>query len=165
MLFGCENYVESDVINECISKNDLGIKFKVLVNNEYQYSTEKLIENNPKSHTPIRIKIENKFLISSGLVPVNEGKKYKLRMILSENSAEPILLYSFWESSITQLRYRTFNGKNGNPPKSITQESFSESKIFEEIFNINKNENFLMLRLFCERGEVTINDLSIEEIM
>lgn len=165
IFFGCENYIESDVINECFSKNDLDIKFKTLSDSEHQFEIEVLKSENSNYFNPIKIKVENKFKISSGKISVVEGEKYKLRLVLRDNSANPLLFYSFWESSITELRYRTFNGENGNPPQSKTQEFFNETRIFEEIFTINKNENFIIIRLFCEKGEVTINEISIEEMI
>ena len=164
ILFACENYIESDVINTCFSKNDLGVKFKTLSDSEHQFEIEALKSGELNNFNPIKIRVKNKFKISSGKVSVEEGAKYKLKLILSDNSAKLLLFYSFWESSITELKYQTFNGENGNPPQSKTQESFHGSKTFEEIFTIKENENYIMIRMFCEKGEVIINEMSIEKL-
>ena len=134
------------------------MSFKVQNDGDHEYKIKTGAEGQ------LEIDVGNRFSLSSGQVPVVPGKKYKLFIKMKNRSANPVFLYSFWESSITQSRNYTFAGENGNPPTAETKELFSEWKSFEEVFQTMENEKFLVIRLYSEKGNFSLGEISIEEV-
>jgi hypothetical protein len=164
LLFsGCENYTPCKELNSLFVKNDLDIEFKVLQNREHKYGLTTLTDNlDDKEY--LLIDVENNFSVSSNRVSVTPGKVYKLSIMIKNESADPLVLYSFWKDSITESRYFTLAGENGNPPISETQNINKDWVSYEETFQTQENEKFIMIRIYSNQGVFNIKDISIEEI-
>jgi len=160
---GCENYISCEEINSLFVKNDLDIEFKVLQNKYYIYEFE-TFKDNRDGKNYLLIDVENKFSVSSNRIPIKADKSYKLIITLRNDSADPLLLYSFWEDSLKESRYFTLAGENGNPPESETQNINKEWVSYEETFRAQENENFIMIRIYSNKGTFSIKDISIEEM-
>ena len=164
LLFsGCENYTSCKEINSLFVKNDLNIEFKVLQNKDYMFKFTTLTDNlDGKNY--LLIDVENNFSVSSDRIPITLAKAYKLSITIKNESADPLVLYSFWKDSITESRNFTLAGENGNPPKSETQNINKDWAKYEETFQAQENENFIMVRIYSNQGVFSIKDISIEEI-
>jgi len=164
LLFsGCENYTSSKEINALFVKNDLNIEFKVLQDKDHIYEFTTLTDN-LESKNYLLIDVENNFSVSSDRIPITPDKVYKLFITIKNESADPLVLYSFWKDSITESRNFTLAGENGNPPKSETQNINKDWTKYEETFQAQENENFIMMRIYSTQGVFSIKDISIEEI-
>lgn len=155
-ICGCEKYNESDEINGLIKPNDLSINMKI---EDGDYTIEKETD---KEYC-VKIDISDVFSLRSECV-IEPGKQYKLSFTLKNIDADPVISYSFWKEPVTSLRHCTFNGENGNPPSSKTQEIYNDWVTFEEIFETQEGEDSLMITLHSAEGLFYIKEISIEEL-
>jgi hypothetical protein len=160
---GCENYTSCEEINSLFIKNDINIEFKVLQNKDYMYKFTTLTDSLDAKNYSL-VDVENSFSVSSNRTPIATDKVYKLIITIKNESANPLVLYSFWKDSITETRNFTLAGENGNPPKSETQNINNGWTSFEETFQAQENEKFIMIRIYSNQGIFSIKDISIEEI-
>lgn len=157
---GCEKYNESDEINNIIKNNDLSINMKI---EDGGHTIEKIVESDTDEDACLKIDVTDDFSMR-GKSDIKPGKKYKLSFTLKNIDADPVISYSFWKEPVTSLRHYTFNGENGNPPSSKTQEIYNDWVTFEEILETKEGEDSLMITLLCGEGLFYINEISIEEL-
>lgn len=161
ILCGCEKYTESDEINDLMKTNDISIVMKV--DNSDSFTITKTYEDDAKTEYFINIDVMDTFSMR-GEVDIEPGKEYNLSFTLKNVSADPVISYSFWKKPITSLRHYTFNGEDGSPPSSTTQEFYDDWVTFEETFETKENEDSLTITLHCAKGLFCIKNISIEEI-
>ncbi|MBF4983452.1 hypothetical protein FNJ87_03585 [Nonlabens mediterrranea] len=161
LLTSCENMIKSDEIDNVISKNDIDIDLKIDADNEYQI--QELLETENRDIYYLKIDVDDEFSIR-GKADIEIGKKYKLSVTLKNISANPVIVYSFWKGHKTSTRNYTLAGKNGNPPKSITQDIYSEWATFDEYFEGQEGEDSFMIALISSNGTFYIKEIFIEEI-
>ena len=159
LLSGCENYAESPEINGLIKKNDLSINMKAL-DDSSGFIIEKIYENDDEYY--LKIDVTDTYSLR-GEAPITPGEKYILSFTLKNIDADPVICYSFWEKPKTSLRHYTFNGENGNPPSSDTQESYDWTT-FEETFTTLEGEDSFMLTLHSGEGTFYIKEINIENV-
>ncbi len=162
-LSGCENYVSDEDFNSIITRNDIDAEFKIKKekNHEYKITSRKDIDN---GEDYIEIDVKDNLSITCGRTPIKLNKNYRLSIVMKNLSSDPLLLYSFWEDSITQSRSFTLAGENGNPPTSKTQEIHQEWVTFTEMFQAEEKESFIRISISSNSGVFYIESISIEEI-
>ena len=161
LLTGCEKYSVADDINEIIDKNDLSIEMKVKTDTG-EYTIER-IDSKTQEEDFLQITVEDTFSLR-GEAPITPGNKYKLSITMKNIDADPLINYSFWKKPITSLRYFTFQGKNGNPPSSLTQNIDEDWVTYEESFDTSEDEDSLMIVLHCGKGTFLLKQISIEQM-
>jgi hypothetical protein len=152
--------VKSDEIEVIMSQNDLNLSLKTDIGNDYEIER---ISENDQSDKSIRIKVADEFYLR-GEVKIEPNKMYKLSVTIKNESANPVLMYSFWHEPKTSVRNYTLAGENGNPPTSKTQEIHKDWITFSEYFEAEKGEDSFMLALFCQKGVFSLKDIKIEEV-
>ncbi len=161
LLFsGCEKYTESDEINGLIKKNDLSINMKV-GDDADGFTMEKIYESGDDYY--LKIDVTNTYSLR-GEAGIKPGDEYTLSFILKNIDADPVICYSFWEKPKTSLRNYTFQGENGNPPYSETQELYDEWVTFKETFKTHEGEDSFMLTLHSGEGTFYIKEINIEHV-
>ena len=157
-LSACSNYVESVEINDVLSVNDIQITLTVKDNAD-GYSILKITEADGSSY--VKIEVADEFSLR-GEAAIKPGDRYRLSLTVMNNDADPVISYSFWKLPVTSLRHYTFNGENGNPPSSVTQESYTKWTTFDETFETREGEDSFLMTLLSFKGTFYIKDISIE---
>jgi len=163
LFSGCENYNSSEELNMLFGDNDLNIEFKVLEDKEHIYELT-ISPDDVENKDYLLIDVENNFSASSDRTSITPDKVYKLSVTMKNESADPLILYSFWESFLKETRNFTLAGENGNPPNSATQSINKDWVTHEETFRVQENEKFFMIRVCSNEGVFSIKSISIEEI-
>jgi hypothetical protein len=155
---GCEKYTESGEINGLIKENDLSINMKAedVLNG---FTLEKMNESDNDYYLKIDVSKTYSLRGEAAIIP---GNIYRLSFTLKNINADPVINYSFWKSPKTSLRHYTFQGENGNPPTSETQEFYDEWITFEETFETLEGEDSFLLTLHSNAGTFYIKEIKIE---
>ena len=141
----------------------MNVTFKLLENNKHN-STITVRNTNTSNEKYITIDVENELSITSDEIYFTSGNTYKLSITIQNDSSDPIVLYSFWKSSVTESRYFVFAGEDKEFPTSETQSIRNEWKTYEELFNTNENEKFMKIRISSNSGIFHIINISIEKV-
>src|SRR4030042_2746641 len=163
LFSGCENYNSSEELNMLFGENDLNIEFKVLEDKDHKYEFT-ISPDGAENKDYLLIDVENNFSASSDRTSITPEKVYKLSVTIKNESADPLVLYSFWEDFLKETRNFTLAGENGNPPNSETQSINEDWVTYEETFKVQENEKFFMIRICSNEGVFSIKSISIEEI-
>ncbi|MFC3881139.1 hypothetical protein ACFOSV_13180 [Algoriphagus namhaensis] len=110
-----------------------------------------------------KIQVGDEFSLR-GKAEIDQGKKYRLSVTMKNETANPLILYSFWSNPKTMVRSSTLAGTNGNPPISRTQEKHEDWVTFSDNFESDEGEKSFMLSLYSESGEFLLKEIKIEEI-
>jgi hypothetical protein len=160
IISSCEKRNQFDEIQGIITVNDINLKLNI----EKEKGVE--IEGLPINKTSdefIKIHVTNEFSLR-GKVDIETNKPYKLSVTLMNESANPLVLYSFWNGPISLKRSLVLNGEPGNPPASETQKVSAEWKTHETTFQAEEGEDSIMLNIFSERGIFYLKEIRIEAI-
>jgi hypothetical protein len=159
-LFACSKYIESEEINGLLTNNDIQIRLTV-ENNPDGYTLTNL--NEDESGDCVKIDVTDEFSLR-GVADITPGRRYRVSFTLKNTDADPVIGYSFWKGSVTSVRHYTFNGENGNPPSSVTKESYSEWRTFDEAFETREGEDSFLMTLLSFKGTFYIKEISIKLI-
>jgi hypothetical protein len=122
-----------------------------------------VIENERTGEYYLKIGVSGEFTLR-GEAGIEPGKKYRLTVTLRNESADPLVHYSFWESSVITKRHFVLGGQDGDPPESATQEVREDWATFEETFEAEGEEKSFMLSLHSGKGIFYLKEIRIEEI-
>jgi hypothetical protein len=129
-LMGCQKKIDSSVLQEIITVNDIGIELRV--EKDKGCEIERITDG--KGNKPyLKISVSDECSIR-GKTEIDIEQPYRLSVTIKNDGANPLFLYSFWKGLVTSRRNFTLAGENGNPPLSGTQEVTSEWTTFDEIF-------------------------------
>ncbi len=157
---GCESYSQLDEMDGIMGVNDPGIVLKANTDAKHHFTITK---TDDEDGTYFKIEVQDEFSLR-GKAGIEAGKPYKLSFTIKNESADPVVNYSFWTDAITTTRHFTLAGKNGNPPVSKTQAVTDGWTTFEETFEGEGNEKDFMLTLNSGKGVFYVRDLSIEDL-
>jgi len=160
MISSCEKRNKFDEIQGIITVNDINLQLSI----ENVKGVE--IEGLPidtASDESIKIHVTNEFSLR-GKVDIETNKPYKLSVTLMNESANPLVLYSFWKGPITLKRSFVLDGQPGNPPASKTQKVSAEWKTYETTLKAEEGEDSIMLNIFSESGIFYLKEIRIEAI-
>ncbi|MCE2612351.1 hypothetical protein LVD13_05145 [Flavobacteriaceae bacterium D16] len=160
IIYSCEKRNQFDEIQGIVTVNDINLKINI--ENVKGVEIEGL-PINKNSDEFIKIHVTNEFSLR-GKVDVETNKPYKLSVTLMNESANPLVLYSFWNGPITLKRSFVLDGNPGNPPASKTQKVSAEWKTYETTFKAEENEDSIMLNIFSESGMFYLKEIRIEAI-
>ena len=160
LVTGCEKYTESDEINGLMKENDLSINMKVGDDSD-GFTIEKIYESG--DDYCLKIDVTDTYSLR-GEAAIKPEDKYKLSFTLKNIDADPVINYSFWKKPKTSLRHYTFQGENGNPPSSETQELYDDWVTFEETFETREGEDSFLLTLISGEGTFYIKEINIEHV-
>lgn len=156
-FLGCEKLKPQAEINRLIKQNDLSMEMKAAGEG---YTIR---EADGEDGEYIEIDVQDEFSLR-GEAGIQPGRIYRLSITMKNESADPLVSYSFWTDSMTMTRHYTLAGENDSPPVSATQELSSGWVMFAETFEAHKDEKSFLMTLHCEEGIFCIKELSIEEI-
>jgi len=162
-LSGCKNYVSDEDFNSIIARNDIVAEFKMKKNKDHECTVNTHIDPDKEVHY-IEIEVRENLSITTGRTSIEPGKYYRLSVVMKNHSSDPLILYSFWEDSVTESRSYTLAGENGNPPISETQEIHKDWVEYAEMFKAIGKEAFFKLSIVSNSGVFFIRSISIEEI-
>ena len=160
MISSCEKGNQFDEIQDIIIVNNINLKINL--ENVKGVEIDGLPINKPGDEH-IKIHATNEFSLR-GKVNIEANKPYRLSVTMKNESANPLVLYSFWNGPITLKRSLVLDGKPGNPPASKTQQVSTEWKTYETTFKAMKGEDSFMLNIFSEGGIFYLKEIRIEAI-
>jgi len=163
VLCGCEGYTASDTIHGIVTKNDLSVEMKVEHGPGHQFTVETCGEEDDEAESCLKISVENEFSLR-GEAKIEPGKKYRISFTLKNESADPLICYSFWKMPVTSKRYFVLAGEDGNPPESKTQQTSGKWVTYSEMFEVQEGEDAFVLSLRSQKGVFYIKEIIIEEI-